>query len=189
MRTLTDGEQVATAHGQKGVVWPLQDIRSLRVVCARSNVLSLPPPTCIAHNVAIRLHDYWAIYDLPSTSPLYAIHHKILLITISCEGQGVVRLVEEVDMPLIEPHGNGAAIIPDMNESYQFRSHANQREREDCVSGGGGLRGEYVFCRVVCFCSCGVFVCVTSFSSYVFLWRSHRNKNSVGLGLELGLRS
>jgi len=164
MRTLTDGEQVATAHGQKGVVWPLQDIRSLRVVCARSNVLSLPPPTCIAHNVAIRLHDYWAIYDLPSTSPLYAIHHKILLITISCEGQGVVRLVEEVDMPLIEPHGNGAAIIPDMNESYQFRSHANQREREDCVSGGGGatwgirILSCCVFLFLWCVCVCDLFL-------------------------------
>ena len=38
-------------------------------------------PACIAHTVAILLHDYWAIYDPPSTSLLDAIHHTLLVIT------------------------------------------------------------------------------------------------------------
>ena len=49
-------------------------------------VLSFFPPTCIGHTVAILLHDYWAIYDPPSTPLLYALHRTILVITISCRG-------------------------------------------------------------------------------------------------------
>jgi len=52
-----------------------------------SIVLLFLPPTCIAHTVAILLHDYRAIYDPPSTSLLYAIHHTMLVIIISCKGQ------------------------------------------------------------------------------------------------------
>jgi len=52
-----------------------------------SIVLSFLPPTYIAHTVAILLHDHWAIYDPPSTSLLYAMHHTLLAITISCKGQ------------------------------------------------------------------------------------------------------
>ena len=48
-----------------------------------SIVLSFFRPACIAHAVAILVHDYWAIYDPPSTSLLYAIHLTRLLITIS----------------------------------------------------------------------------------------------------------
>jgi len=56
-----------------------------------SNILLSPPPTCISHAVAIRLHDYWAVYDNSSTPLLYAIHHTRLVITISCNGQWSVR--------------------------------------------------------------------------------------------------
>ena len=52
-----------------------------------SIVLSFFRPACIAHTVAILLHGYWAIYDPLSTSLWYAIHHIILLITMSCKGQ------------------------------------------------------------------------------------------------------
>jgi len=52
-----------------------------------SIVLSFSRPACIAHTVAILLHDYSAIYDPPSNSLWYAIHHTILVITISCKGQ------------------------------------------------------------------------------------------------------
>ena len=54
----------------------------------KSIVLSFFQRACIAHTVAILLHGYWAIYDPPSTSLWYAIHHTILVITISCKGQG-----------------------------------------------------------------------------------------------------
>jgi len=50
-------------------------------------VLSFHPSTYIPPTVAILLHEYWAIYDPPSTSLLYAIHHTILVIKISCKGQ------------------------------------------------------------------------------------------------------
>jgi len=47
----------------------------------------LPPATCSARTIAILLHVYCAIYDAPLTPLLYAIHHTILAITISCKGQ------------------------------------------------------------------------------------------------------
>jgi len=54
-----------------------------------SIALSFLPPTWIAHTVAMLLHDHWIISDLPLTSLVYAIHHTILVITISCKGQPV----------------------------------------------------------------------------------------------------
>jgi len=52
-----------------------------------SNIVMFPPPTCIGQTVALLLHDYWAVYEPPPTSLLYALHHIILVITISCKGQ------------------------------------------------------------------------------------------------------
>ena len=54
-----------------------------------SIVISFSRPAYTAHTVAMLLHGYWAIYDPPSTSPLYAAHHTTLVITISCKRQGV----------------------------------------------------------------------------------------------------
>jgi len=39
-------------------------------VVHESTILSSPPPTCIAHPGAIRLHDYWTVYDSPSDRSL-----------------------------------------------------------------------------------------------------------------------
>jgi len=52
-----------------------------------SVVLSFFRPAWIVHIVAILMHDYRAVYDPPSTSLVYAMHHTILVITISCKGQ------------------------------------------------------------------------------------------------------
>ena len=52
-----------------------------------STILLLPPPTCEAYPVAILLHDHCAIYALPPTLLLYAIHNTILVMAISCKGQ------------------------------------------------------------------------------------------------------
>jgi len=49
--------------------------------------LLLPPTICIARTIAIRLHDYCAIYYAPPTPLLYAIHHTILVKARSCKGQ------------------------------------------------------------------------------------------------------
>jgi len=48
-----------------------------------------PPPTCKAYPSVIRLHDHCAIHTSPRTPPLYAIHHTILAMAISCKGQRV----------------------------------------------------------------------------------------------------
>jgi len=48
---------------------------------------SLPPP-CIARTIAVLVHVYCAIYDPPPTPLVYAIHHTISVMTISCKGQG-----------------------------------------------------------------------------------------------------
>ena len=51
------------------------------------SVISLsPPPICITHTTAILSRDFCAIYDLPPTLSVEAIHHTILVITISCQG-------------------------------------------------------------------------------------------------------
>jgi len=52
-----------------------------------SIILLSPPPTCIGPTIATRVHDYCAIYDALPTPLLYAIHHTILVIAISCKGQ------------------------------------------------------------------------------------------------------
>jgi len=51
-----------------------------------SIILLLPPSTCIVHTVAILLQYYCAIFEPPSTSLWYVIHHTILCIAISCKG-------------------------------------------------------------------------------------------------------
>ena len=50
----------------------------------------IAPPTRIAHTIALLLHDYCAIYEPPPTPRLHAIHHKMLVIAISCKGQGAL---------------------------------------------------------------------------------------------------
>jgi len=67
--------------------WPLHDIVSLRGFCARVNHPFIPPPTCIARTIAILLHVHCAIYDALPTPLVYAIHHTILPMAISCKGQ------------------------------------------------------------------------------------------------------
>ena len=52
-----------------------------------SLIFLLPLPTCIVYHIAILLHDHCAIYDLPPSPPLYAIHHTISVMAIFCEGQ------------------------------------------------------------------------------------------------------
>jgi len=58
--------------------------------------LLVPHPTCVAHTIALLLHDYCAMYDPPSTPLVYAIHHTVLAMGISCK----VQLV-----PLWQPGG------------------------------------------------------------------------------------
>jgi len=71
------------------VGWPLQDILSLGGVRARFNHPVIPrarlhcPPWC--NTIAQLLGSI----PPPPTSRVYAIHHTILVITISCKGQGV----------------------------------------------------------------------------------------------------
>jgi len=66
---------------------PVQDILSLVFVGARINHPFITPPICIAHTTAILLHDVCAMQELFPTLPLYAIHHTLLVMTISCKCQ------------------------------------------------------------------------------------------------------
>ena len=60
-----------------------------KAVVRESIILLLPPPpTCNAYPIAILMHGHCAIYASPPTPPLYAIHHTILVMAISCKGQG-----------------------------------------------------------------------------------------------------
>jgi len=63
-----------------------------------SFILSLPPPTCIARTIAMLLHVYCAIYDAPPTPLLYAIHHTILVMAISCKGQHLAHAAQRAQL-------------------------------------------------------------------------------------------
>jgi len=55
-----------------------------------SSILLLPPPTCIARTIAIILHVYCTIFDPLPIPRLYAIHHTILFMAISCKAKSRV---------------------------------------------------------------------------------------------------
>ena len=58
-----------------------------------STILLVPPSTCKAYPIAILLHEHCATYAPPHCPPpFYAIHHTILVIAISCKGQGWSQL-------------------------------------------------------------------------------------------------
>ena len=73
------------------IIWPLQDIVCFEAVVHESTIFSVPPPTCIAHTVAILLQYDCAIYASPPTPPPFVCHtHTILMIPISCKGQCII---------------------------------------------------------------------------------------------------
>jgi len=47
----------------------------------------MAPFTCKAYPIATLMHGHCAIYAPPPTHPVYAIHHTILAMAISCKGQ------------------------------------------------------------------------------------------------------
>ena len=72
--------------------WPLQDIvllQSLIVGVRHHFIAPLPPRN--AYHIAIPLHAHCEIYAPPPTLPLYAMHHTILVMTMSCKGQDTSR--------------------------------------------------------------------------------------------------
>ena len=70
---------------RRALAFIIQDIVLLQSFIVR--VLLLPPSSCKAFLIAILLHDHCAIYAPPRTPPVCAIHHAILVVAISCEGQ------------------------------------------------------------------------------------------------------
>ena len=75
-----------------GMIWPLQDILSLRGLCARINHLFIAPARLhcphACNTCALILRN---LRPPPPTPLLTAIHHTILQIAVSCKGQGVCR--------------------------------------------------------------------------------------------------
>jgi len=58
--------------------------------CVHESIICvLPPSTCIARSIAILLHVYCPIYVRRPLDPpvVYAIHHTILVMAISCKGR------------------------------------------------------------------------------------------------------
>jgi len=55
-----------------------------------SIILVLLPLTCKAYAIAIQSHDYCAVFDPPPTPLVYAMHHAILAMAMSCKGQDAV---------------------------------------------------------------------------------------------------
>jgi len=59
----------------------------LKLYCGSQSSFYCPPPQCKTYPVAMPLHGYCAIYAPPPPPPVYAIHHTILVMAISCKGQ------------------------------------------------------------------------------------------------------
>jgi len=74
------------SHGRTAA-WPLQGIRSIESFRALVHHPFIAPSICIAHTMAMLLHDSCAMYDPHPTPLVYAIHHIILAVAISCKGQ------------------------------------------------------------------------------------------------------
>jgi len=64
---------------------------TLKLYCESLSFFCCPPQTANAYPIAILLHTHCAIYTPPPTLPLNAIHHTILVMAISCKGQGTAR--------------------------------------------------------------------------------------------------
>jgi len=73
---------------------------SLQSFVVGVNLPFIAPTPHSAYPIAILLHGHCAIYALPPTPLLYAIHHTILVMTVSCKGQlgGCTCVSESVDM-------------------------------------------------------------------------------------------
>jgi len=66
-----------------------------------SIILVLPPLTCKAYLIAILLHDHCAVYALIQSPLLYGIHHTILVMAISCEGQLVLDCCVSLEVEVV----------------------------------------------------------------------------------------
>jgi len=103
----------------------------------KSIVISFLPPNCITHTVAMLLQNYRTLYDPPLTSPLYAIHHTTLAITISCKGQSMatmtegrclsVRRIAERQVSSHAVHLNIVFLLEGLTQSVPFVKGALQR--------------------------------------------------------------
>jgi len=62
----------------------------------RANHRFIILPSCKAYPIAILLHDHCAIYAVPSTPLLYAIHHTILVMAILCKGQDAAAFNQDL---------------------------------------------------------------------------------------------
>jgi len=60
-----------------------------KLYCGSLSPVYCPPPPSNAYPIAKLPYAYCAIYAPPSTLPLYAIHHTILVMTVSCKGQNL----------------------------------------------------------------------------------------------------
>ena len=80
-------------HPSPGVQIRLNKISFyFKALLCESIIRLLPPPTCIALTIAILLHVHCALYDAPPIPLVYAIHHTILGLAMSCKGQLTARM-------------------------------------------------------------------------------------------------
>ena len=119
--------------------------------------------TCIAHTVAILLQDYWAIYEPPSTSLLHAIHHTILVITISCKGQPTGRPspaslradLAPIDSPFECEHNNPDSLDARLFPSVVLAVAPGVMDEESSLSAVNPLtrvREPFIFYFFSCWC-------------------------------------
>jgi len=109
-RTVTEGRRGTRSHTQSGLPGrtPLAPTHAesgspqarhcftSKLYCGSQSSVH-PPPTCNTYPIAILLHGHCAIYAPPPTPPVYATHHTILVMAISCKGQGTPLALTHVE--------------------------------------------------------------------------------------------
>jgi len=73
-------------------VSPYKIFFHFKALLCESIILLFPPPTCKAYPITILLYAHFAIYAPPPTPRLYAMHHTLLAMPISCKGQAAGTL-------------------------------------------------------------------------------------------------
>jgi len=86
-----------------------------RTYCGSQSALYGLPPTCNAYPIAILLQAYCAIYAPPPTLLVYAIHHTILVMEMSCKGQvqtGSIHIYRYSEMAFLRRFARAARRWP-----------------------------------------------------------------------------
>jgi len=141
-----------------------------RLMCTNQPSLHPPTPTCIAHPGAQLMHEHWEVYDSPSISLVYAIHHTLLVITISCKGQPNTRLTRTLETSIsLTSSGSTNSTGSALEHPH---AHAHTRTHAHTSTHAGlGLESSEIYTYVYIYvCVCVYIYISLSLSIYIYIY-------------------